>query len=735
MTASAERKGQTATWAALVILPFALCALHSTSASAASLPALTSTALGFDGRYKLGCWTPLTVTLRGGLNAVRGVVSVDIADADGTLVRYDGDLVDVPAGLDVNTLLYVKLGRPLDELAIDFSHETPLADEPRSIGVATIAAPLEPDQALYVNVGTPIASSAAFDAQRVALVNTQQVEQLPDRWIGYESLDGLLLSTSSVELIDRLSHDTDQFLAIDDWIAHGGFVVVFGSPNGLPLLKPDAPLARLVPGLVTATARLPRSDALEAYVGTNERIVSPSALDAEPWIIPRLDESRGVVELSEGNLPLVVRAARGLGEMAFMAAAPSEPPLSTWSGRDPLVARLLHLPSPTIDTNQPGAARAQLYGVSDLSGQLFDALDQFDGVGVTSFWIVAGVAIVYLGLVGPVDFLFLQRVLRRLEWTWFTLPVASVAALVAIVAAGTFQQGIRDHVNQVDLVDIDVAKGRLRGTSWLALYTDRPREMDLALRRDVGQIIDDASDVALAWYAPSGAAWGGMHSRAAGPQVFDQPYEIPASLDRLLHLPVEPHGVKMFCGRWISQIGPTVDAKLHAGFEDSIAGLLENRLKVALSNCLLFYGRFAYSLGDINAGQRCAVTAEQRRELELTLKQFTAVRHEKNSTYLEAPLPYDPASLEVPGALRAMMFYEALGGRSYTGVPEVEQSFVDLSHLLRLKRAVLLAEIHGRESLGIQWRDGDTTLSADPGRRWRFCRFVFHVDAPEESGR
>src|SRR5207302_2692824 len=55
---------------------------------------------------------------------------------------------------------------------------------------------------------------------------------------------------------------------------------------------------------------------------------------------------------------------------------------------------------------------------SDLQG----SLDFFEGVPVVSFGWVALFILIYIVLIGPVDYLFLKKVVKRLEWTWVTFP-------------------------------------------------------------------------------------------------------------------------------------------------------------------------------------------------------------------------------------------------------------------------------------------------------------------------
>ena len=66
---------------------------------------------------------------------------------------------------------------------------------------------------------------------------------------------------------------------------------------------------------------------------------------------------------------------------------------------------------------------------------------------------------IYILLIGPGDYLFLKKVLKRMELTWVTFPLIVITvSLVAYYAA----YAIKGHdlrVNKVDIVDVLQAPG------------------------------------------------------------------------------------------------------------------------------------------------------------------------------------------------------------------------------------------------------------------------------------
>src|SRR5205807_5053456 len=102
-----------------------------------------------------------------------------------------------------------------------------------------------------------------------------------------------------------------------------------------------------------------------------------------------------------------------------------------------------------------------------------------------------------------------------------------------------------------------------------------------------------------------------------------------------------------------------------------------------LTNCALFYDRWALVIDDFSAGEpirvdRAPVTAETY----LTARRIVGDRDQTT--------PYDPGSLDRARVLQMMTFYKAAGGRRYTGLLNRYQHALDLSDQLTLGRAVLV---------------------------------------------
>ena len=110
------------------------------------------------------------------------------------------------------------------------------------------------------------------------------------------------------------------------------------------------------------------------------------------------------------------------------------------------------------------------------------ALDQFQGVTLIPFGWVAGFIVLYILLIGPGDYFFLKKVLKRMELTWITFPTIVITVSLLAYYAAYVVKGTDLRVNKMDVVDIDLETNRARGTSWINLFSPQNRDYSIAVK-------------------------------------------------------------------------------------------------------------------------------------------------------------------------------------------------------------------------------------------------------------
>jgi hypothetical protein len=145
--------------------------------------------------------------------------------------------------------------------------------------------------------------------------------------------------------------------------------------------------------------------------------------------------------------------------------------------------------------------------------------------------------------------------------------------------------------------------------------------------------------------------------------------------------------------RWTAHAPVQIEAELVD--EGGLAvGRLTNRTGATLNNVRLLYGTWAYRLGTVRNGQQVEVGEQLNPRKVKTVVTRDAFGDDD-------PLEGRVFVAEQVGAkeiLNVMMFYEAAGGFSFAHLPNRYQAFCDLSRMLELGRAVLVAETTGLRS-------------------------------------
>jgi hypothetical protein len=677
-------------------------AFFTPSAPAQSVPEICAVRVGIGGSYKAGLWTPVEVTLRAGAEPWAGGVCVVAPDGDGVPCRFSTPAEPpcrIAAGQTLPVVLFVRIGRTHGELTVELreseglvarrgfkagASDGPSVFRPALPSTSGLILVIGPDSYPAEEVFGGLRQAAGG---RSAVVRVSDPAQLPARWYGYEAVDLVVLATSDPAVYASLKPDGPQIEALDQWTRMGGTLLLCAGRQAEKVLTLRGPLGRFSPGRLVRTIPLRHSSAIESYSGSGVPVPRDGVGQLFDLRVPQLADVQGTVEAREGNLPLVVRSAREFGSVVFAAFDLDTAPLRDWQDRGFLVAKLLDVGEIPLDApHQSGAVLH--YGFDDMAGQLRSALDQFAGVPVVPFSLMVAIVIGYLVLIGPVDYFVLRRFSRRMELTWLTFSSIVLAFCVGAYVLVQSLKGDRVRVNQVDLVDVDLSSGAVRGTSWADVFSPAVDRYNLSFepRRLDGAAAAD-SRALVGWLGLPGEALGGMDPKTATLTAWKQVYDCSPGLDALIGVPLPVWSSKSLIARWSTTATSRPAAKI-ADKDRTPVGLVTNTLGFPLKGCLLCYGRWAYRLGDLGPGESAEVGPVcERRDLTtlLTGRKYIFEEGTQRAT------PYDRGSVDAAYILRAMMFFKAAGGYRYTGLVHRHQGFVDSSDLLKTDHAILVA--------------------------------------------
>src|SRR5204862_2295257 len=142
---------------------------------------------------------------------------------------------------------------------------------------------------------------------------------------------------------------------------------------------------------------------------------------------------------------------------------------------------------------------------NELASSLRTNLEQFPDVSNISFGWVALFIFIYILVVGPLDYFFLKKVVKRLELTWITFP--TVVLIVSTVSYFTAYalKGNDLLINKADLVDIDLNSQTAYGHTWFTLFSPRIQHYTVGIEPAAplwaAEVADDkkAESVVVSW--------------------------------------------------------------------------------------------------------------------------------------------------------------------------------------------------------------------------------------------
>jgi len=337
---------------------------------------------------------------------------------------------------------------------------------------------------------------------------------------------------------------------------------------------------------------------------------------------------------------------------------------------------------------------------------------------------VAMLILVYIVLIGPIDYFFLKNVLGRMQLTWVTFPITVCVFVVLALMLKTQLKDNRILVNQVDLIDVDASTGLLRGTTWAHIYSPITETYDVALQPSVTRNVDAITTSLLSWQGMPGPGLGGLNSTSVA-TVFSEPYVVSSGqvAPVIAGLPIQVASTTSISSRWWQQSEWDHTTALAEDVDGLLRGTVVNPLDVELHDCAIFFSVWAYYLertrGRLAPGQIARTEDERPRNLQwrLTRREVQKMK--------DVVTPWDPTSFEVPRIMEMMMFQDVAGGEQYTKLSHRYQSYVDISSHLNSGRAVLIGRIEER---GSKVSVDGKTIDSEAGRHWTFCRIVFPVD-------
>lgn len=686
---------------------------------------------GLGGEFKVGYWMPVRLEIVAGAAPFSGNLEIVAPDSDDLPTRFmkgAPDQIQLAEGERLTTWRYTKLGKIRGELRVQLVATDGTVHDQRVIRDA-VGSPSSWQWVISTSAELRVQEAGVFLArargERLMTSVLSDAAQFPDRWQGYEGVNAIIVATGDPGPWEQLTPEQAQ--AFEQWLRLGGRLVISAGRRAPELFASEARWQALSPGELKELDEFWKGSGLENFVQSSERLLTD---DTTPLAV--FAQTRGRVLCGEGiggsqDRPFVVQYPFGLGEITYVAVDLELPPLAHWPSRPRLLAKLLQSRSEEEEATPEGEGLGQVthVGYDDLTGQLRGALDQFAGVTLVRFAWVAALLVLYIALLGPADFFGLRR-LGRPQWTWLTFPMIVLAFCALTVWLSHRWKGTRPELNQLNVVDVDVESGMVRGTTWANLYSPRAARVDVDVMPRPGlSMLPESVEVLTSWQGLPGTGLGGMNMAAAGVLGDEYTIEVEETIPhraqtRLRSVPIATSSSKGVISRWGGVSETLSDNSLLTHDGGMLRGTVTNPLGVDLTQCYVFFENWAYPIdGRLRSGESYELDYVNPLDLKWHLARRRVIQS------LDVSTPWDRADLSDPARIAEMlMFHGAAGGRTYTRLTHGYQTFVDLSRQLRVGRAIL----YGRSgTAATQVTCDGQTVEEGQVRDWTFYRIVIPV--------
>ncbi len=409
--------------------------------------------LGFDGRFKMGTWTPLTIQLENRGQTTKGTLEVVVTTGseyrrDVYRTTYSRD-VELPYRSKKLCSFTVLIRTVIHDMVIRFRKG------PRIILTESIILrPYSTEKSLAVIADSMITPDFLSVFPEELLPVRVSGRDLPEDWYGYEGAGILILNPKEVQGLRE-----PQYRSLKQWIERGGFLIFSGEINYGPLLEKR--LQRLMPMKILGQGLTLGLKSLESFSG--QELAGPA-----PFFILKAEIEDSDIIVQERDIPVISRKKIGAGSIIFLSFDIRTAPFSRWDNRKEFWRKILSL-----------RPRSSERGIDLTEQKIMDSLLSSAKIAYPGFTLSLVFMAVYLLLTG---FLY-QRLgkhrKKRLRNTLCLLSVIAFFSLLSYVIFFHLEAKRPLSYNSFLQLNIDGGTSDATGKYLLGLYSMRGATYDL----------------------------------------------------------------------------------------------------------------------------------------------------------------------------------------------------------------------------------------------------------------
>lgn len=322
---------------------------------------------------------------------------------------------------------------------------------------------------VYVNAVIPGGGGAVDDEQILAFVeDNDRVElrrpnDIPDEWIGYSCLSVVYISAVEAQKIAK----TEQWGAIQEWVAAGGVLCVFDVGEEFQQLAAVEKLLELQPlrnsknkfrGWTTPTQAAKESKVIGPKV--NEYYTRDYGIyEADDVDEPQAVESKPqptVLIADPSQVEFVTRPC----QLGMVVAIRTDKPM------DMHPANLSAMVN-SVGYNQLMWRNRQGFSLSNMNNQFWEFL--LPGVGGAPVILFLILITLFVLVIGPINYLLLKK-FKRLYLILISVPLGAAVVTLSLFFFALLTDGIQTRVRVRSFTDLDQTRGHAASMSRQTYY-------------------------------------------------------------------------------------------------------------------------------------------------------------------------------------------------------------------------------------------------------------------------
>jgi hypothetical protein len=438
---------------------------------------------------------------------------------------------------------------------------------------------------------------------------------------------------------------------------------------------------------------------------TNRQIVS----------IVRMASDRARMIVGSINGPLISRISAGAGVVTMVAVDLNLKPVNRWLSLPEMYEMLLF--ERLLDTSSEQVSRGgriSSTGVNDLSTQLAAVADAIPASERWSTWQAMLLILVYLVIIGPVDYVLVVRLLQRPGLTWATFP-ALVAAACGLTFWWSSSHRADATVREVHLLDVGNSGARqtVRTRTWSSLSTSDSRFAGISAKRLpllAGQPMK-ASEETLVWHGRAEDVYGGLYREGGAGLGRQTSRRTDVGDPGFSSIPLMAGGSQAFLAESFSEAGdsPVFESQLNMPASGLLDGTFVHHLPEAIRDWAIVFGNRVYtpsqkaddSILRIEPNEPWSRNSSSIRVSEIrdflrgarTVSQTSVKGEARQKATAQIQSAYDIAETNPLDILLMISLYNAAGGEIYVRLQDDYLSRDEVSDAIQLNTAMLIGVI------------------------------------------